>query len=142
MTEAYVSADLSIEEMLDVVHSRDAAIVQLTNDRDVARTYSTNRLASLDTLYEKIHKAETYMVDAVDTGDADETILEGLSMIFDWETTKEVDVTVTAVFKGTITVPRGFNTDYLDEKFSVSCDVSGSNFEGYLDCDELNVEVN
>lgn len=116
-------------------------IAELMNNLAVARQYSTARLVNIDTLYEKIRKAETYMIDAVDTGDAEEEILIGLASIFDWDVTKEIEVTVTAIWKGTLTVPRSFETDYLDEQMNVECNL-GSEIDGSLDCDEVSVEVN
>ena len=143
MTEAFApSQEISRISVLDaIVNEQRIQIAELTNNLAVARQYSTTRLALIDTLYEKIHKAETLVLDWADNDNIEEENLAELSAIFDWDVTKEIEVTVTAVFKGTISVPRSFDTDYLDDSFSVSCEASGSDIEGYLDCDEISVEV-
>ena len=135
MTEPYSLPTNPLQAMRDQIDT-------LTAERDNARKYSTARLATIDNLGEKIRKAEQCISDMVEHGVIDEDVFVEVAGIFGWDVEKEIEVTVTAVFKGTITVPRNTDTNYLDEKFSVSCDADGDGIAGYLDCDELNVEVN
>ena len=141
MTESYVSPELTIEELLGVIHARDDVINKLIGDRDVARKYSASRLTMIDDLAAKIRTAEILINEWAEYEAIDNDMVDSISDIFGWDTTKEVQVTVTSVFRGTITVPRRTDDDYLDEKFSVSCDPCDS-LEGYMDCDSLEVEVN
>ena len=130
-----------IAALTAIIDVQNDTNIHLANDLEVARKYSTLRLANIDTLAEKIHKAEQLAIDWVDDGAYfDDDAFAELAAIFDWDVTKEIDVTVTATFRGAVTVPRGFNDDDLNEKFRVSCDPC-DNIEGYLDCDEIRVEV-
>ena len=97
-----------------------------------------NRIASLEN---SIARAEKYLSSAFGDDDLDERIFTDVADIFGWKTTKEINVTVTAVWSGTITVPIGTDTDYLDENFDVECNLHRE-FDGYLDINSVEVEVN
>lgn len=144
MTDTYVSPLVALKDEIDNLNDLVKS-QQFENDAIQERLKQSNvtlvhRNEIIDNIRQMTEKAETYCIQSVDNGDMEEDVFTGLASIFEWEVTKEIDVTVTAVFKGTITVPRGFETDYLDEQINVECNL-GTEIDGYLDCDEISVEV-
>lgn len=144
MTEQYASPILAaqdkIDNLNDLVSTLERESDSYQHQLAQANKMSTMRVDTINDLAVRINKAEKYVVGLVDDGDIEEEYFLGIASIFEWEATKEIDVTVTAVFSGTITVPRGFETDYLDENFNVECSPHGD-IEGYLEFDSLDVEV-
>ena len=142
MTDTYVSpivaAQAKIDNLTDLNKSLQFEIDAVRKQLETAQNMSAKR--RVEVLQARIDKAEKYIGSLADDDEIDESVFINIANIFGWETTKEIEVTVTAVFKGTITVPRGFDADYLDENVNVECNLD-SKIDGYLDCDEISVEV-
>lgn len=144
MTDTYVSPILAAQDKIDnlndlvaSLNTENAGLVRTIESTNITLGHRNEIINNLRTMTEK---AESLVTDWVDNGIIDEDDFVAIAAIFGWDTVKEIEVTVTATFKGTITVPRGFNTDYLDEQFNVECNIA-SPLDGYVDCDEISVEV-
>ena len=87
----------------------NAAVERIEKNRDYYH--------SKYTAYENsINRAKDALFEAVKDGDieADDTLVETLADIFGWSLTTEVEVTLTATFTGTLTMPLGKTLDDID----------------------------
>jgi len=130
----------------------EATIEKLTNDlaeansrverMEVNRDYYANRANNYSTA---IDKAKDYIFEQVKNEelDAEDEVVTSLAEIFGWELTTEVEATVTATFRVTLTIPMGKSADDLDGELTADLTLDWErNREGYdLSIDDTEVEL-
>jgi hypothetical protein len=102
------------------------------------------------TAYENsINRAKDALFEAVKDGDieADDTLVETLADIFGWSLTTEVEVTLTATFTGTLTMPLGKTLDDIDSddfnaEITLGWEKNREDWEFELGDTELELEEN
>ncbi len=132
--------------------SPEATIEKLTNDLAEAKSEVTRLKSNRDYYYERsniystaIEKAKEYIFEQIKSGDldAEEEVVTSLAEIFGWELETQVEATVTATFRVTLTVPIGKSADDLDGELTADLTLDWERSrEGYdLSIDDTEVEL-
>jgi hypothetical protein len=133
-----LTADAMIESLTTQLAEANSRVERIETNRD----YYSGRA---DYYSKQIEKAKTYIVEAVESEDldADDEVVTSLAEIFGWELTTEVEATVTATFRVTLTVPIGKSADDLDGELTADLTLDWQrNREGFdLSIDNTEVEL-
>lgn len=137
-TPEFLSPEATIEKLTTELAETKSEVERLRSNRDFYSKRAENFSRSID-------RAKEYIFEQVKNGDldAEDEVVTSLAEIFDWELTTEVEATVTATFRVTLTVPMGKSADDLDGELTADLTLDWQrNREGFdLSIDDTEVEL-
>ena len=91
-----------------------------------------------------IESAKVILLEAFENDDFDKDSFAAVAEALEIELTKEYNVTINVTYSGTITVPLGFDMDYVEDNidFEASANRNNNEFECDLFTDGIDVTVN
>jgi hypothetical protein len=147
MTEHESNTEPTIGEALTASLTKQLAEANSAVERiEKNRDYYHQKYTTLEGF---INRGKEALIEAVKDGDieADHTLVETLADIFGWSLTTEVEVVLTATFRGTLTMPLGKTLDDIDSddfnaEITLGWEKNREDWEFELGDTELELEEN
>lgn len=137
-TPEFLSPEATIEKLTTELAETKSEVERLRSNRDFYSSRANNYSTAID-------RAKDYIFEQIKSGDldAEEEVVTSLAEIFDWELETQVEATVTATFRVTLTVPIGKSADDLDGELTADLTLDWErNREGFdLSIDDTEVEL-
>jgi sugar-specific transcriptional regulator TrmB len=137
-TPEFLSPEATIEKLTNDLAEAKSEVERIRSNRDFYANRADNYSRSVD-------RAKEYIFEQIKSGDldADDEVVTSLAEIFDWELETQVDATVTATFRVTLTVPIGKSADDLDGELTADLTLDWERSrEGFdLSIDDTEVEL-
>jgi hypothetical protein len=138
MSEHESTPEVTIESLTSELESVKADLERTKRNRDHYYDRETRFSNEID-------RAKEYIFEQIKSGDldAEDEVVTSLAEIFGWELTSEVEATVTATFRVTLTIPIGKSADDLDGELTADLTLDWERSrEGFdLDIDDTEVEL-